>query len=271
MSVIVELKARFDEAHNIAWARSLERDGIHVVTGLVSLKTHAKLALVVRRVRGRVRRYAHVGSGNYNPDTARAYADVGLFTADPRITEDVHTLFNELTGSTSPPRGGLRSLLVAPADLLERLLAMIAREVAHARAGRRARIRAKLNGLADSTVVQALYEASQAGVDIDLVVRGICTLRPGLPGLSERIRVVSILGRYLEHARIYHFGNGGDGGEEYYIGSADWRPRNLRRRVEVMAPVLDPAARRSLDDLLTKDIDDPAAWVLQSDGRYDRL
>ena len=271
VSVIVEVKARFDEAHNIAWARSLERDGIHVVTGLVSLKTHAKLALVVRRVRGRVRRYAHVGSGNYNPDTARAYADVGLFTADPRITEDVHTLFNELTGSTSPPRGGLRSLLVAPADLLDRVLAMIARETAHARAGRPARIRAKLNGLADSTVVQALYEASQAGVDIDLVVRGICTLRPGLPGLSERIRVVSILGRYLEHARIYHFGNGGNGGEEYYIGSADWRPRNLRRRVEVMAPVLHPAARRTLDDLLTKDIDDPAAWVLQSDGRYDRL
>ena len=271
VSVIVELKARFDEAHNIAWARSLERDGIHVVTGLVSLKTHAKIALVVRRVRGRVRRYAHIGSGNYNPDTARAYADVGLFTANPRITEDVHALFNELTGSTSPPRGALRHLLVAPADLLDRLLVMIARETAHARAGRPARIRAKLNGLADSTVVQALYAASQAGVDIDLVVRGICTLRPGLPGLSERIRVVSILGRYLEHSRIYHFGNGGDGAEEYYIGSADWRPRNLRRRVEVMAPVLDPAARRTLDDLLTNEVADPAAWVLQSDGRYDRL
>ncbi|HET9386414.1 MAG TPA: polyphosphate kinase 1 [Gemmatimonadales bacterium] len=271
VSVIVEVKARFDEAHNIAWARSLQRDGIHVVTGLVSLKTHAKIALVVRRVRGRVRRYAHIGSGNYNPDTALAYADVGLFTTHPRITEDLHTLFNELTGSTSPPRGALRHLLVAPADLLDRLLAMIARETAHARAGRPARIRAKLNGLADSTVVQALYEASQAGVDIDLVVRGICTLRPGLPGLSERIRVVSKLGRYLEHSRIYHFGNGGDDAEEYYIGSADWRPRNLRRRVEVMAPVLDPAARRMLDDLLTNEVADPAAWVLQSDGRYDRL
>ncbi len=272
VSVMVELKARFDEARNIAWARSLERDGIHVVTGLVSVKTHAKLALVVKRSRGgRARRYAHIGSGNYNPETALVYADVGLFTADPRITEDLHTLFNELTGATSPPRGGLRHLLVAPADLLDRLLAMIERETAHARAGRPARIRAKLNGLADSTVAQALYRASQAGVDIDLVVRGICTLRPGVPGLSERIRVVSILGRYLEHARIYHFANGGDRAEEYYLGSADWRPRNLRRRVEVMAAVFNPVARRKLDNLLTKELGDPGAWVLQSDGRYDRL
>jgi len=272
VSVLVELKARFDEARNIAWARSLEREGIHVVTGLVSLKTHAKLALVVGRSRGRgARRYAHIGSGNYNPDTALVYADVGLFTADPRITADVHALFNELTGSSTPPRGGLQNLLVAPADLLERLLVMIEREAAQARAGRPARIRAKCNGLADSTVAQALYKASQAGVDIDLVVRGICTLRPGVPGLSERIRVVSILGRFLEHARIYHFANGGDGGGEYYIGSADWRPRNLRRRVDVMAPVFDPAARRKLDNLLTKELADPQAWLLQSDGRYDRL
>ncbi|HYU10392.1 MAG TPA: polyphosphate kinase 1, partial [Gemmatimonadales bacterium] len=214
VSVVVELKARFDEARNITWARSLEREGIHVVTGLVSLKTHAKLALVVRRRRGKgAQRYAHIGSGNYNPDTALVYADVGLFTADPRITADVHALFNELTGSSTPPRGGLPHLLVAPADLLARLLAMIERETAHARAGRPARIRAKLNGLADSTVAQALYAASQAGVDVDLVVRGICTLRPGVPGLSERIRVVSILGRFLEHARIYHFANGGGGAE----------------------------------------------------------
>jgi len=272
VSVIVELKARFDEARNITWARSLEREGIHVVTGLVSLKTHAKLALVVRRARGKgAQRYAHIGSGNYNPDTALVYADVGLFTADPRITADVHALFNELTGSSRPPRGGLPHLLVAPADLLERLLAMIERETVHARAGRPARIRAKLNGLADSTVVQALYIASQAGVDVDLVVRGICTLRPGVPGLSERIRVVSILGRFLEHARVYHFTNGGAGAEEYFIGSADWRPRNLRRRVEVMAPVFDPAARSKLDTLLTRELADPGAWVLQSDGGYDRL
>ena len=271
VSVMVELKARFDEARNIAWARNLERDGIHVVTGLVSLKTHAKLALVVRRdTGGSARRYAHIGSGNYNPDTSLIYADVGLFTADQRITADVHALFNELTGSSRPPRGGLRHLLVAPADLLDRLLAKIERETAHARAGRPARIRAKLNGLADSTVAQALYKASQAGVDVDLVVRGICTLRPGVPGLSERIRVVSILGRFLEHARIYHFANGGGDAEEYYIGSADWRPRNLRRRVEVVAPVFDPAARRTLDKILTGELTAPTAWLLSPDGGYDR-
>ena len=270
VSVVVELKARFDEARNIAWARSLERDGIHVVTGLVSLKTHAKLALVVRRSaggRGGARRYAHIGSGNYNPETATVYTDVGLFTADPRITADVHTLFNELTGSSHAPRVHLRHLLVAPTDLLERLLALIEREAAHARAGRPAHIRAKVNGLADSTVIQALYGASQAGVDVDLLVRGICTLRPGVPGLSERIRVVSRLGQFLEHARIYHFANAG--ADEYYIGSADWRPRNLRRRVEVMAPVFDAAARTQLDRLLTAELVDDGAWLLGADGSYD--
>jgi polyphosphate kinase len=271
VSVVVELKARFDEARNISWARSLERDGIHVVTGLVSLKTHAKLALLVRRTAGRVRRYAHVGSGNYNPDTALVYTDVGLFTADPRITADVHALFNELTGSSSAPRVQLRHLLVAPANLLDRLLALIDRETEHARAGRPARIRAKLNALSDSTVIQALYRASQAGVVVDLVVRGICTLRPGVPELSERIRVVSILGRFLEHARVYHFANGGTNAEEYYVGSADWRPRNLRRRVEVMAPVFDTAARRKLDTLLTQELNDATAWILQPDGAYERL
>jgi polyphosphate kinase len=271
VSVIVELKARFDEARNIAWARSLERAGIHVVTGLVSLKTHAKLALVVcRTAGGRARRYAHVGSGNYNPDTALVYADVGLFTADPRITADVHTLFNELTGSSHAPRTRLRHLLVAPVDLLDRLLALIARETAHARAGRPARVRAKLNGLADATVIQALYAASQAGVDVDLIVRGICMLRPGVPGLSERIRVVSILGRFLEHARIYHFANGGAGADDYFIGSADWRPRNLRRRVEAVTPVFDTAARAKLDALLSAELADPTAWLLQPDGSYER-
>jgi len=270
VSVIVELKARFDEARNIEWARGLERDGIHVVTGLVSLKTHAKLALVVARGRGGARRYAHIGSGNYNPETARVYTDVGLFTADPRITTDVHALFNELTGSTRPPRGGLPHLLVAPADLLERLLALIERETAHALAGRPARIRAKLNGLADSTVGQALYRASQAGVDVDLIVRGICTIRPGVPGLSERMRVMSILGRFLEHSRIYHFMNGGGDGEEYFLGSADWRPRNLRRRVEVMVPVFDAAARLALDQTLTTQLAAQDAWILRSDGGYDR-
>ena len=269
VSVLVELKARFDEARNIEWARGLERDGIHVVTGLVSLKAHAKLALVVRRASGGGgRRYAHIGSGNYNPDTARVYTDVGLFTADPRITAEVHALFNELTGSTRGPRGRFQHLLVAPTGLLAGLLERIEREAAHARAGRGARIRAKLNGLADATVIQALYKASQAGVDIDLVVRGICTLRPGVPGLSERIRVVSVLGRFLEHARIYHFGNGG--ADEYYIGSADWRPRNLRRRVEVAVPVFDAAARAQLDEILQGHLTDPAAWQLSADGTYAR-
>jgi polyphosphate kinase len=272
VAVIVELKARFDEARNIEWAKSLERDGIHVVTGLVDLKTHAKLALVVARRGTSARRYAHVGSGNYNRDTARVYTDVGLFTADPRITADVHALFNELTGSSRAPRGGLPQLLVSPADLLERVLAMIEREAAHARAGRPARIRAKLNGLADATVTQALYRASQAGVDIDLSVRGICTLRPGVPGLSERIRVVSILGRFLEHGRIYHFANGGTE-EEYYIGSADWRPRNLRRRVEVVAPVHDPALREKLDAILQEELEGSSEhkrrWMLTADGRYE--
>ena len=272
VSVLVELKARFDEARNINWARSLERDGIHVVTGLVSLKTHAKMALVVRRTpSGGVRRYAHVGSGNYNPNTARVYTDFGLFTADARITADVHALFNELTGSSHGPQVHLRHLLAAPTDLLDRVLAMIERETANAQAGRTARIRAKLNALSDSTVIQALYRASQAGVDIDLVVRGICTLRPGVPGLSERIRVVSILGRFLEHGRIYHFANGGSGDEEYYIGSADWRPRNLRRRVEVMTPVFDSVARRRLDNLLTRELTASEAWLLRPDGGYDRL
>ena len=272
VSVVVELKARFDEARNISWARSLERDGIHVVTGLVSLKTHAKLALVVRRTAdGKVRRYAHIGSGNYNPDTALAYTDLGLFTANPEITADVQALFNELTGSSHAPQAKLRHLLVAPAGLLAQLLALIDRETAAARAGKPARIRAKLNALSDSTVIQALYRASQAGVDVDLVVRGICTLRPGVPGLSERIRVISILGRFLEHARIYHFANGGDSGEAYFIGSADWRPRNLRRRVEVVTPVFDAAARSKLDALLTTELQTTDAWMLRADGGYDRL
>ncbi|HET8712064.1 MAG TPA: polyphosphate kinase 1 [Gemmatimonadales bacterium] len=271
VSVVVELKARFDEARNISWARSLEQDGIHVVTGLVSLKTHAKLALVVRQSPAGVRRHAHIGSGNYNAETARGYTDVGLFTADPRITGDLHALFNELTGSSHAPRLQLLHLLVAPASLLDRLLALIEREAAHARAGRPARIRAKLNALADSSVIQALYRASQSGVEIDLVVRGICTLRPGVPGLSDRIRVTSVLGRFLEHARIYHFANGGQEGE-YFIGSADWRPRNLRRRVEVMVPVYDPALQGRLNEILDADLggrqDSTIVWRLSADGSY---
>jgi polyphosphate kinase len=268
VSVFVELKARFDEELNIGWAQSLEAAGIHVITGLATLKIHAKVALVVRRTAGRTRRYAHVGSGNYNPDTARLYTDVGLLTADEGITEDLHALFNELTGSSRPPQAAFRRLLVAPTDMLDRFLALIARETEHARAGRGGRIRAKLNGLADCTVIGALYRAAQAGVEVDLVVRGICMLRPGIPGLSERISVVSVLGRFLEHARIYHFANAG--APEYYIGSADWRPRNLRRRLEVITPVDDPAARARLDRILSLELAEPGAWSLESDGSYTR-
>jgi polyphosphate kinase len=268
VSVFVELKARFDEEMNIGWARSLEASGIHVITGLVTLKTHAKIALVVRRAGGRTSRYAHIGSGNYNPATARVYTDFGLFTADAGITEDLHALFNELTGSSRPPQAAFRRLLVAPTNMLDRFLGLIGREAEHARAGRGGRIRAKLNGLADATVIDALYRAAQAGVDVELVVRGLCMLRPGVPGLSERIRVVSILGRFLEHGRIYHFANAG--APEYYIGSADWRPRNLRRRVEVVTPVDDPRARARLDHVLDVQLADPGAWTLQSDGTYAR-
>lgn len=268
VSVFVELKARFDEELNIAWAQSLEAAGIHVITGLATLKTHAKIALVVRREGSRTRRYVHVGSGNYNPDTAKVYTDLGLFTADDEIGEDVHALFNELTGSSRPPQAAFRRLLVAPTNMLDRFLALIARETEHARAGRGGRIQAKLNGLADATVISALYRAAQAGVQIDLVVRGLCMLRPGVPGLSESIRVVSVLGRFLEHARIYRFENGGS--PEYFTGSADWRPRNLRRRVEVITPVAATAARARLDRILALELTDPGAWQLQSDGSYTR-
>ncbi len=268
VSVFVELKARFDEELNIGWAQSLEAAGIHVITGLATLKIHAKVALVVRRTEGRMRRYAHVGSGNYNADTARLYTDIGLFTADDGITGDLHGLFNELTGSARPPQAEFRRLLVAPTNMLDRFLVLIARETEHARAGRGGRIRAKLNGLADGTVIGALYRASQAGVAVELVVRGICMLRPGIPGLSERVRVVSVLGRFLEHARIYSFANAG--APEYYIGSADWRPRNLRRRVEVITPVDDPAAQARLDRILERELAAPGAWDLESDGSYTR-
>ncbi|OLE96769.1 MAG: polyphosphate kinase 1, partial [Cyanobacteria bacterium 13_1_20CM_4_61_6] len=233
--VFVELKARFDEERNIDWARKLEQAGIRVVYGLVELKTHAKTALIVRREQGGIRRYVHIGTGNYNAVTATLYTDLGLLSADEALGADLNDLFNELSGSSQPPRTAFRQILVSPTYLLQRVIELVDREAAHARAGGSARIRAKLNGLADPDVIAALYRASQAGVDVDLSVRGVCTLRPGVPGLSARIRVVSIVGRFLEHARIYHFANGGD--PEYYIGSADWRPRNLRRRVEVVAPV----------------------------------
>ena len=268
VSVFVELKARFDEERNIHWARKLEAAGIHVVTGLVRLKTHAKVALVVRREGEEVRRYVHIGTGNYNASTAKQYTDLGVMTCHEEVGADLHLLFNEFTGSSAPPRKLFKRLLVAPNHMLDRFLALIDREIEHAQARGAGRIRVKLNGLADTEMISALYRASQAGVQIDCIVRGICALRPGVPGLSERIRVYSILGRFLEHARIYHFGN--NGADEYYIGSADWRPRNLRRRVEVVTPVFDPDARRRLDEILELELEDPTAWQMRPDGSYER-
>lgn len=266
--VFVELKARFDEERNIEWARKLEQAGIRVVYGLVELKTHAKTALVVRREAGRIRRYVHIGTGNYNAATAATYTDLGLLSADPDLGADLNDLFNELSGSSRPPQTVFRRILVSPTFLTKRLVELIAREADHARAGRDARIRAKINGLADPEIIEALYRASQAGVEIALIVRGVCTLRPGVVGLSERIRVTSVVGRFLEHARIYHFANGDD--PEYYIGSADWRPRNLRQRVEVVTPVRDPACRSRLEHILELQLADPTGWDLEPDGSYQR-
>jgi polyphosphate kinase len=269
VSVFVELKARFDEESNIEWTHKLKEAGAHVVTGVLGYKTHAKTALVVRREAQGVRRYVHIGTGNYNAQTSRFYTDFGLMSADPDLGADLHDFFNELTGSELPPGRRFRRLLVAPNSLVQELERMILREAEHARAGRPARIQAKLNGLADRKIVLALYHAALAGVHIDLVVRSICTLRPGAPGLSERVHVRSILGRLLEHSRIYYFENGGQG--EYYIGSADWRARNLRKRVEVAAPVDDPAARAVLRSVLDAQMSDPRAWVLRADGAFERL
>jgi polyphosphate kinase len=268
VAVFVELKARFDEERNIHWARRLEQAGIHVVYGLVRLKTHAKTTLVVRREGDTVRRYVHIGTGNYNAATARFYTDLGLLSCRQKLGADLSDLFNELTGSSRPPQGKFRRLLVAPKRMRKRFLKLIEREAEHARSGRGGRIRVKFNGLADKEVIGALYSASQAGVEIDLIVRGLCALRPGVPGLSESIRVISILGRFLEHARIFHFENGGE--PEFYIGSADWRPRNLRRRVEVVTPIADPDACARLSEILDRELDDPFAWHMNSDGSYAR-
>ena len=246
VAVIVELKARFDEANNIIWARQLEDAGVHVAFGSATLKTHAKTALVVRRESDGIRRYVHLGSGNYNSRTARLYTDVGLFTCSRSIGADVSDLFNSLTGYSRQRL--YRKLLVAPVNLRNRFIELIEREAAHAAAGRPARIICKMNALVDAEVIDALYRASQAGVEIDLIVRGICCLRPGLPGISERINVISIIGRFLEHSRFWHFANGGS--EEFYIGSADWMPRNFDRRVEAVAPVDSPALHERLRSLL---------------------
>src|SRR5215831_8773019 len=267
VTVFVELKARFDEEVNVAWARALEAAGGHVVRGIVGFKNHAKVALIVRRERGALRRYVHVGTGNYNTRSGEQYTDLSLFTTNERIADDVADLFNELTGVSAPPRRPKQELLVAPQHLLPAIVEQIDREAAHARAGRPARITAKLNGLSDPDVVRALYRASNDGVEIDLVVRGICTIRPGIQRRSERVRVASIVGRFLEHSRIYRFANGGS--PRYLIGSADLRPRHLRRRVEVLVPIDDADQRRRLDDTLALYLGDPTGWDLRADGNYE--
>ena len=265
VAVLVELQARFDEINNINWARTLEAYGVHVAYGVPGLKTHGKIALVVRRDPDGIRRYVHIGSGNYNSRTARLYTDIGLFTCNPEIGADVSELFNLLTGFSR--QQNYRKLLVAPANLARQLLELIGRETANARAGRCARIVAKMNALVSPEMIAALYEASQAGVEIDLIIRGICGLRPGIPGVSDRIRVVSCIGRFLEHSRIFAFWNDGD--EEFYMGSADWMPRNLERRVEVVVPVEDRALHPRMRSLLQTYLDDNRqAWELRPDGRY---
>ena len=265
VAVLVELKARFDEANNISWARTLENFGVHVAYGSASLKTHAKTALVVRREPDGIRRYIHLGTGNYNSRTARLYTDVGLFTCSPSLGADVSDLFNSLTGFSRQRL--YRKLLVAPSNMRGRFLELIEREAEHARAGRPARIIGKMNALVDAETIQALYRASQDGVEIDLIVRGICCLRPGLEGISERIRVVSIIGRFLEHSRLWYFAN--DGAEEYYIGSADWMPRNFDRRVEAAAPIDDVALHARLRCLLDTYLEDNRqSWDLAADGTW---
>jgi polyphosphate kinase len=264
---LVEVKARFDEQANIRWARALERAGCHVVYGVVGLKTHGKTALVVRQEGAQIRRYAHIGTGNYHSKTARLYEDLGLFTADDDVCADVTDLFNVLTGYSRQTE--YRSLLVAPQRLRAGLIERIDREIDHARSGSAAHLRFKTNHLVDEQIIDALYRASREGVRVELLVRTFCTIRAGVPGLSDTVTVRSILGRFLEHSRIYHFGNAGD--PEYWIGSADLMHRNLDRRVELLCPVSDPKAREHLTWFLdTAFAPDTAAWELQPDGRWTR-
>lgn len=269
VAAIVELKARFDEENNITWARKMERSGVHVVYGLLGVKTHCKIALVVRQEEGVIRRYVHLGTGNYNPTTAKIYTDFGLLTSNPEIGADATELFNYLTGYSRQRK--FRKLLIAPINLREKMLAMIEREIEHHREGRPSRIIAKINSLTDTKIIRTLYEASQAGVMIDLIVRGICCLKPGLPGISDTIRVISIVGRFLEHSRIFYFANGGQ--EELYLGSADWMQRNMDRRIEVVFPVEDERLKQRLkvEILETTLMDNTGARLLHPDGSYERL
>ena len=269
VTVLIEIKARFDEENNIEWAKKLEQAGVHVIYGLLGLKTHAKTTLIVRREKDKLRRYVHLATGNYNPQTSAIYTDLGLLTADEEIGKDATELFNFLTAYS--PNDDFKKLLIAPANLRQSMLDLIKRETENARAGKPARIIAKNNRIADTEIVDALYEASQAGVNVDLIVRGICTLRPGVPGLSENIRVRSIVGRLLEHSRVYYFENGGD--PEVYIGSSDWMPRNLDRRVEVITPIQVPEIKEFLiEDYLKAYLrDNVKAHELGPEGCYHHI
>jgi polyphosphate kinase len=268
VSVLVELQARFDEEANITWARALEEVGAHVVYGLIGYKTHCKLCLVVRQETDGIRRYCHLSTGNYNVRTGGIYSDLGLFTSRPEFGEDLTEVFNLLTGYTRPQR--FRHVLLAPMKLRDHFIGMIERESEQARAGRPARIIAKVNSLIDRGIIAKLYEASQAGVPIDLLVRGMCSLRPGVPGLSERIRVISIVDRYLEHARIFYFQNGAP--HAYWLASSDWMPRNFDRRIEIAFPVIEPRLQLKLKEILELQLaENVKGWSLQADGSYIRI
>jgi polyphosphate kinase len=265
VAVLVELKARFDEENNINWARKLEQAGVHVVYGLVGLKTHTKVILVVRKEEEKIRRYVHIGTGNYNPKTARIYTDLGIFSSREELGADLTDLFNYLTGYSR--QRSYRKLLIAPVNMRDRFISLIRREIEHCQNGKSGRIVAKMNALLDPQIIATLYEASQAGVEIDLIIRGMCSLRPGIAGVSDRICVISIIGRYLEHSRIYYFSNNGQ--DEVYIGSADWMSRNLDRRVEAITPVEDPHIVKDLQEILGVMLaDNRQAWDLQPDGSY---
>ena len=265
---LVEIKARFDEEANISWARKLERAGVHVVYGIVGLKTHCKLSLVVRREGNQLRRYAHIGTGNYHPSTARFYEDLGIITCDEQICEDVSRLFNQLSGYA--PKTSYKSLLVAPRSLRSGLIECIEKEIENHKAGKEARIQIKCNSIVDEAIIDSLYRASQAGVPVDVVVRGICALRPGVPGLSENIRVRSVLGRFLEHSRVFAFANNGE--PIVYIGSADMMHRNLDRRIEALVRIKDPRHIKYLLDMFTVYMSDESrTWHLDANGTWTRF
>jgi len=272
VACVMEIKARFDEERNLYWAAELERVGAHVTFGVSGLKTHGKTALVVRKESGGLRSYVHIGTGNYHVKTARLYADLDLLTCDPQLTRDVVNLFHYLTGHAQAP--SCDALLVAPSTMRRRLLELIARERENRRAGKPARIVAKMNQLEDPEIIEALCEASCVNVPIDLIVRGFCCLRPGIPGRTENVRVRSIIGRFLEHSRIFHFANGSENPAdgEFFIGSADWMSRNLSKRIEVVTPIRAAAGKQKLWEVLDACLRDRRqAWTLDADGRYTRL